>query len=150
MKPNVLSLSEVLSYSALGSLHNEMALVYWRLNHLNAYEKAGDKFDEGDWGLYISLFSLGYLNGYIKNRLDEGELNQFEDIFEVAQNKHFRNFGGEDYQSLISRCWSEIQKGGECELFYNTGILSSQRTNGIAKDVVTMFVMKYNLFQHMR
>ena len=31
MKPNVLSLSEVLSYSALGSLHNEMALVYWRL-----------------------------------------------------------------------------------------------------------------------
>ena len=147
MKSNTLSLSEVLSSSALGGLQNEMALVYWRLNHFNAYEKAGNKFDEGDWGLYICLFSLGYLNGYIKNRLDEVELDQFEDIFKAAQNKYFRGFGGDDYQSLISRCWGDIQKGGEAELFYNTGILSSQRANGIVKDIVTMFVMKYDLFQ---
>lgn len=145
MKPNTNSLEEVISDEAVTALRNEMSLVYWRLNNMNAYEKAGSKFDEGDWGLCLTVFSLGYLNGYIQKRLDPNEMPLLKSIFQLAEAKFFKNGWGEEASSVHHLCWTRISEQDDCQMFYQMGQVASGDENGIVKNVAFMFMTKYDL-----
>jgi len=145
MKPNSLSLEEVLSDQAITALRNEMFLVYWRLNDMNVYEKAGSKFDEGDWGLCVAIFSLGYMNGFIQRRLDPNEAPLQKSIYQLAEGKYFRGGWGDEASSVHHLCWSRISEQEECQMFYRMGQVSSGNENGIVKDVALMFMTTYDL-----
>ena len=143
MKPNTASLEEVISDGALTALRNEMSLVYWRLNNMNAYEKAGAKFDEGDWGLCMAVFSLGYMNGYIHRRLDPDEMPLHKSIYQLAEAKYFRAGWGDKAEEVFHTCWSRITEHEQFQSFYKMGQVASGNENGIVKDVALMFMTAY-------
>lgn len=145
MKPNVISLEDIISDEAINVLRNEMSLVYWRLNNMRAYEKAGAKFDEGDWGICLTIFSLGYMNGFIHRRLDERELPLLKPIYELTQSKYFRSGWGDDATNVLNLCWRKISESEENQMFYKMGQVASGIVGGIVKDVVLMFMTKYDL-----
>ena len=143
MKPNTKSLEEIISDESIVALQNEMSLVYWRLNNMKAYEKAGSKFDEGDWGLALSVFTLGYLNGYIQKRLDPDEMILHKSIYQLAESKYFRGGWGDKSEEVFHLCWTRITENEQYQLFYKMGQVASGNENGIVKDVVLMFSTIY-------
>lgn len=145
MNPNTQSIEEVLSDEAITALRNEMSLVYWRLNNMNAYEKAGSKFDEGDWGLCLTIFSLGYLNGYIQKRLDPAEMPLLKSIYQLSEAKFFKNGWGDEASSVHHLCWTRISEQDDYKMFYQMGQVASGNEGGIVKDVAFMFMTKYDL-----
>jgi hypothetical protein len=145
MNPNSLSLEEVLSEEAITALRNEMTLVYWRLNDMNVYEKAGARFDEGDWGLCMAVFSLGYINGFIQRRLDPSETPLQKSIYELAEAKYFRACWGDEASNVHHLCWTRISEQDEFQMFYRMGQVASGNEGGIVKDVAFMFMTKYGL-----
>lgn len=146
MNNNQLTFKEVLSNSAVTVLDQELKIAYYRLNQLNAFSKVGDNFNADDWGFCLSLFSVGYLNCYIQNRLDSKELDMHNEIFSSAQSK-FLNimFPNQNLDLVISKIWFEIDSDSDLALFYNAGIIAGDNVNGIYKDVVLMFMTKHNL-----
>ncbi len=147
MKPNSVSFEEVLSDQAIAALHNEMSLVYWRLNDMNAYEKAGSKFNEGDWGLCIAVFSLGFMSSFIQSRLDPEEMPLHKAIYQIAEAKFFKAGWGENASDVYHLCWSRISENKTYQMFYEMGQVSSANKNGIVKDVVLMFMTLYDLLK---
>lgn len=147
MNPNKASLEEVISEEAITAIRNEMSLVYWRLNNMNAYEKAGDRFDEGDWGLCLTIFSLGYLNGYIQKRLDPNEMPLLKSIYQLTEAKFFRNGWGDEASSIHHLCWTKISEQDDCQMFFQMGQVASANESGIVKDVVLMFMTKHNMIE---
>lgn len=145
MNPNNMSLEEVISDQAITAIKNEMSLVYWRLNDMNAYEKAGSKFDEGDWGLCIAIFSLGYINGFIQRRLDPNEIPLQKSIYQLAEAKFFKAGWGDEASNVYHLCWSRITDNETYQMFYRMGQVSSGNENGIVKDVALMFMTTYDL-----
>lgn len=147
MKPNSVSFEEVLSDQAIAALHNEMSLVYWRLNDMNAYEKAGSKFNEGDWGLCIAVFSLGFMSSFIQSRLDPDEMPLHKSIYQIAEAKFFKAGWGEKASDVYRLCWSRLSENKTYQMFYEMGQVSSSNKNGIVKDVVLMFMTLYDLLK---
>ena len=140
------SYEELLSESAVSVLDNELRLCYSKLYAFDAFNKAGNKFDAGDWRMCIAYFGLGYLNSYINNRLDDNEKNIYQTIYSYAQSKFVGNIFGESNSAFIlSKCWEAINDGGEADLFFKTGFIASEDKNGARKHLITAFVMKYGL-----
>ena len=145
MKPNSVSFEEVLSDQAFAAIHNEMSLTYWRLNDMNAYKKAGPSFDEGDWGLCIAIFSLGFMSSFIHSRLDQSEMPLHISIYQLAEAKFFKAGWGDNASNVYHLCRSRIAENETYQMFYEMGQISSSNKNGIVKDVVLMFMTFYNL-----
>ena len=146
MNNNQLTLKEVLSNSAVAVLDQELKIAYYRLNQFNAFAKAGDNFNADDWGFCLSLFSVGYLNCYIQNRLDGKELDMHSEIFSSAQSK-FLNimFPNQNLDSIILKIWFEIDSDSDLAMFYKSGIIAGDKVNGIYKDVAFIFTFKHKL-----
>lgn len=147
MKPNSVNFEDILSDQAITAIHNEMSLVYWRLNDMNAYEKAGSKFNEGDWGLCIAIFSLGFMSSFIQSRLDPEEMPLHKSIYQIAEAKFFKAGWGDEASDVYHLCWSRISENKTYQLFYEMGRVSSGNKNGVVKDAVLMFVTLYDLLK---
>lgn len=138
---------DLLSHTAVNVLNQELKLCYAKLNSFNAFKKAGDKFDAGDWGMCIAIFGLGYLKTYIQNKLDESEMHFYNQVYENAQFQFIKNIFGETEAPLIhSKCLELINNRGEAKLFFDVGTVASEDKEGIRKHIATLFVTKYNLF----
>jgi len=138
---------DLIPHAAVNVLNQELKLCYAKLNSFNAFNKAGDKFDAGDWGMCIAIFGLGYLKTYIQNKLDETEMHFFNQVYENAQLQFIVNiFGETEAASILNKCLELINNGGEAELFFNVGTVACEDKEGIRKHIATLFVTKYNLF----
>lgn len=140
---------QLVSTSAVIELEQELRLSYSKLYSFNAFSKAGDKFDAGDWGFCVAIFGLGYLTNYIQNRLDSGDKALYQNAFSNAQSQFIRNiFGEANSTSIISKCWDAINSISEADLFFKTGAIASEDKEGARKHLITAFAMKYKILNY--